>query len=64
MFSQVTQSGDGGWEMCRSLVIQGIARDNFGWNLVCGEKAIFIHRFEPLTPQADHKLSTIVINPK
>jgi len=29
MFMQVTQSGAGVWEMCRSLVIQGIAQDNF-----------------------------------
>jgi len=64
MFMQVTQSGDGVWEMCRSLVIQGIARDNFRWNQVCGEKVIFIHSFEPLTPQANHKLSTIVIKSK
>jgi hypothetical protein len=64
MFSQVTQSGEGLWEMCRSLVIRGTGRDNFAQQLFCGEKGSFIHSFEPLTPQANHKLSTIVINPK
>jgi hypothetical protein len=64
MFSQVTQSGDGLWEMCRSLVIRGTGWDNFAQQVLCGEKVIFIHSFEPLTPQANHKLSTIVINPK
>ncbi len=64
MFSQVIQSGDGLWEMCRSLVIRGTGRDNFAQQVFGGEKQAFIQSFETLTPQANHKLSTIVINPK
>jgi hypothetical protein len=64
MFTQVKEGGVGVWEMCRSLVIQGIARENFLEEKVCAEKVIFIHSFNPHTPQANHKLSTIVIKSK
>jgi hypothetical protein len=50
--------------MCRSLVIRGTGWDNFAQQVFGGEKQAFIHSFMTPTPQANHKLSTIVINPK